>query len=194
MISLTAPKPMLQGLFKPTAAKPTFDAAVRGELAVLYRVAKRLVRNEADAEDLVGSALLQAARAWEGFDGRFVRSWLVQILRNEHLMLLRKRGRRPEVAFEEGREPSDEGFWEAIAWGAVGDDVLRELDRLPEEYRLAVALIDVEEMAYDEAALALGVPVGTVRSRLFRGRRLLRARLVHCVGEGYAPQTPRDTE
>ena len=194
MLSLTHPKPMVQSLFRPAPTKPSFDAAARGELPVLYRVARRLAGSDADAEDLVGSALLQAARAWEGFDGRYVRSWLVQILRNEHLMLVRKRGRKPEVAFEEGHEPSDAGFWEAVAWGAVGDDILRELDRLPEEYRLAVALCDVEEMAYDEAALALGVPVGTVRSRLFRGRRLLRARLVHCVGEGYAPQTARDTE
>lgn len=186
--------PMLKGLLKPATAKPTFDAAVRGELPVLYRVAKRLATNPADAEDLVGSALLGAAKAWETFDGRHVRSWLVQILRNEHLMLLRKRGRKPEVLFEEGHEPSDEGFWEAISWSAVGDDLFRELDRLPEDFRMAVALCDVEEMAYDEAAAALGIPVGTVRSRLFRGRKLLRARLVRCVGDEVAPQGARDTE
>lgn len=194
MLSLTLSKSMLSGSLKNAPAKPTFDAAVRGELVVLYRVAKRLARNDADAEDLVGSALLKAAKAWEGFDGRFVRSWLVQILRNEHLMLLRQRGRKPEVAFEEGQEPSDEGFWEAVSWSAVGDDLVRELDRLPEEYRMAVALCDVEEMAYDEAARAMGVPVGTVRSRLFRGRKLLRARLVRIVGEEYAPQGRLDTE
>lgn len=185
---------MLSGLFRPAPAKPTFDAAVRGELAVMYRIAKRMARNEADAEDLVGSALLQAAKAWDAFDGRYLRSWLVQIMRNEHLMLLRKRGRKPEVAFGEDQEPSDEGFWEAVSWGAVGEDLMRELDRLPEEYRLAVALCDVEEMDYNEAAVALGVPVGTIRSRLFRGRRLLRARLVRSVGEEYAPQGARDTE
>lgn len=178
----------------PASAKPTFDAAVRGELPVLYRVAKRLANHESDAEDLVGSALLAAAKAWKDFDGRFVRSWLVQILRNEHLMLLRKRGRRPETALEEAHEPSDEGFWGAVSWSAVGESLMRELDRIPEEYRLAVVLCDVEEMAYDEAALAMGVPVGTVRSRLFRGRRLLRARLVRCVGEDYAPEGARDTE
>ena len=187
------PPPMLSGILRP-ATRPTFEAVLREELPVLYRVAKRLIRNDADAEDLVGSALLQAAKAWEGFDGRHVRSWLVQILRNEHLMLLRRRGRRPETAFEEGQEPSDEGFWEAVSWGAVGADLVRELDGLPEDFRMAVALCDVEEMAYDEAAIALGVPVGTIRSRLFRGRRLLRARLVQSVGEEYAPQGARDTE
>lgn len=163
----------------------SFESAVRGELAVMYRIARRLTLNDADAEDLVGQALFQAAKAWGGFDGRFVRSWLIQIVRNEHHGLLRKRARHPETPLEDVGEPSDEGFWEAVSWSAVGDDLLRELDRLPEEYRIAVALCDVEEMAYEEAATALGIPIGTVRSRLFRGRRLLRARLAHCVGPEY---------
>lgn len=194
MLNLAVPrKPMPILLSTPAPRKPPFDAAVRGELTVLYRVARRLALNESDAEDLVGSTLLQAARAWDGFDGRYLRSWLVQILRNEHLGLLRRRGRRPEASLEEAVEPSDEGFWEAVSWRAVGDDLIRELDRVPEDYRMAVVLCDVEGMAYEEAAKAMGVPVGTVRSRLFRGRRLLRARLVGCVGEGYAkPEDGRD--
>jgi RNA polymerase sigma-70 factor (ECF subfamily) len=80
-------------------------------------------------------------------------------------------------------EPSDDGFWEQVSWNAVGENILRELDKIPEEYRLAVALCDVEEMSYEEAAQALEVPVGTVRSRLFRGRRLLRAKLVHIMDD-----------
>ena len=157
--------------------KLSFEDVVRTELPVLYRVARRLARNDADAEDLVGTTLLLAARAYPAFDGRHPRAWTIQILRNEFYGLTRKRANRPETALDAVAEPSDDGFWREIEWRAVGDDLMRALDALPEEYRLAVALCDVETMPYEEAARAMGVPVGTVRSRLFRGRRLLRARL-----------------
>ncbi len=162
---------------RPAGLKPPFDAVVRAELPLLYRVAKGLAPRPADAEDLVGATLLLAARAYGAFDGRFPRAWLVQILRNECYGASRKRAARPETALDAVAEPSDEGFWREIEWRAVGSDLMAALDALPEEYRLAVALCDVEEMSYDEAALAMSVPVGTVRSRLFRGRRLLRAAL-----------------
>lgn len=166
-----------------SAAKPPFETVAIDHLPVLYRIARRLTGNDADAEDAVGDTLLKAVRAYDRFDGRFPRAWLVQILRNEHLGLLRKRAIRPESQIDEAFEPSDEGFWREIEWRAVGEDLLRELDRLPEEYRLAVTLCDVEEMTYEEAAFACNVPTGTVRSRLFRGRRLLRARLAGAYGE-----------
>ena len=166
-----------------TAAKPPFETVVAAHLPVLYRVARRLCGGDVDAEDAVGDTLLKAVRAYAAFDGRFPRAWLIQILRNEHLGALRRRAVRPESQIDEAIEPSDEGFWRRIEWRAVGEDLLRELDGLPEEYRLAVVLCDVEEMTYEEAATACGVPTGTVRSRLFRGRRLLRARLVGAYGE-----------
>lgn len=172
------------GMFrKASREKPSFESVALAEIPVLYRVAKRMALNDADAEDLVGQALLAGAKAWAAFDGQYPRSWLIRILKNEHLMRVRYRGIRPEVAIDVVEEPSDDGFWQEIAWKSVGEDILRELDRLPEDYRLAVALCDVEEMTYDEAAAAIGVPVGTVRSRVFRGRRLLRARLAHLSGE-----------
>ena len=91
--------------------KPAFESVVMAELPVLYRVAKRLVRSEADAEDLVGQSLLLAAKAWGQFDGRHVRSWLIRILKNEHLGRLRSRASRPETAIEDIVEPSEAGFW-----------------------------------------------------------------------------------
>jgi RNA polymerase sigma-70 factor (ECF subfamily) len=160
-----------------------FDEAARRELPVLYRVALRLTRHEADAEDLVGQVLLQAHKAWATFDGRYVRSWLIRILKNEFYHSRRKPGAMGNLNLEMVEEPSDDGFWEQVSWNAVGENILRELDKIPEEYRLAVALCDVEEMSYEEAAQALEVPVGTVRSRLFRGRRLLRAKLVHIMDD-----------
>lgn len=163
--------------------RKSFESVALEEIPILHRVARRMTLNDADAEDLVGQALLRAVKAWNTFDGRHPRSWLIRIVKNEHLMKVRHRASRPEIPLEEAVEPTEDGFWEEVSWRAVGDDLLRELDKLPEEYRLAVALCDVEEMSYDDAAEAMDVPVGTVRSRLFRGRRMLRAKLVHLVGD-----------
>jgi RNA polymerase sigma-70 factor (ECF subfamily) len=158
-----------------------FEDVARAELPVLYRMATRLARNPDDAEDLVSQTLLLAHRAWANFDGSYARSWLLKILKNEFYATRRRKGAGTNVSIDDVEEPSDEGFWKEISWAAVGERVMQELDALPEEYRLAVALCDVEEMSYEEVAKALEVPVGTVRSRLFRGRRLLRAKLVHLV-------------
>jgi RNA polymerase sigma-70 factor, ECF subfamily len=162
--------------------KPSFESVVMTELPVLYRVAKRLVRSEADAEDLVGQCLLLAAKAWDQFDGRHPRSWLIRILKNEHLGRIRSRANKQETAIDDIAEPSEEGFWEEISWRAVGQDIMTELDKIPEEYRMAVVLCDIEEMSYEDAAIAMDCAVGTVRSRLFRGRRILRSRLAKALG------------
>ena len=137
-------------------------------------MARRLTLDPTDAEDLVATTLLSAARAWEGFDGAYPRSWLLRILRNGFLQA-RRSGKVETVEGDPdlvGEEP-----WGAIDWGLVGPHLVAHLDRLPEEYRLAVVLCDIEEMPYEEAAAAMEVAVGTVRSRLFRGRRLLRTSL-----------------
>jgi RNA polymerase sigma-70 factor (ECF subfamily) len=172
-------RPMLPS--SPKTFARSFEDQVVPEIPVLYRVARRLTRNDAEAEDLVSQTLLLAVRAWDSFDGRHLRSWLVRILRNEFTALRRRVLRKGEVALDDIVEPGDEGFWREINWRMVGDRLVVELDRLPEEYRMAVTLCDVEEMSYEEAAAAMDVPVGTVRSRLFRGRRILRARLVSMV-------------
>jgi RNA polymerase sigma-70 factor (ECF subfamily) len=164
--------------------KPQFETVVTAELDILFRVARLLVRRAEDAEDLVGQTLFLAAKAWDKFDGTYPRSWMIQILRNEHFANLRRKGGRHDVPLDEVCEPSDEGFWEEIEWKLVGDLILDELAELPDEYRMAVALCDVEAMSYEEAAYAMQVPLGTVRSRLYRGRNLLRARLVrHQIGK-----------
>ena len=113
--------------------KPPFETVARESLPVLYRIARRLTGSDADAEDAVGETLLKAVRAYPAFDGRFPKAWLIQILRNEHLGALRKRASRPETQMDEGFDPGEEGFWRAIEWRSVGEDLLRALDRLPEE-------------------------------------------------------------
>jgi len=158
--------------------KPEFEAAVLGELGLLYRVARRYAMNATDAEDLVSQTLLSAAKAWEAFDGKHTRSWLITILKNEHLKTLRYRSSRPRtVDIEQSFDIAGENAAEQIDQRAFVDDILRELDGLPEDFRMAVALCDIEQMSYEDAASALNVPIGTVRSRLFRGRRMLREKL-----------------
>jgi RNA polymerase sigma-70 factor (ECF subfamily) len=160
-------------------ANPTFGEVAHRELPVLYRVAKRMVQNDAMAEDLVGQTILLAHRNWQKFDGRFPRSWLIKLMRNEWLNSQRKAHVKAEIAIEAVSEPSDEGFWCEISVQLDAKTILEAIDQLPEEYRLAVTLCDVEEMAYEEASEALAVPIGTIRSRLFRGRKILRSRLAH---------------
>jgi RNA polymerase sigma-70 factor, ECF subfamily len=169
-------------------SRRTFEAAATRELALLYRISRRLTRKESDAEDLVSQTLFLAARAWGSFDGRYPRSWFIRIMKNEHLRTIRSsRSEAPTVALEEAPEiAASSSEWHDLDARLIGDSVIEELDKLPEEYRLAVSLCDSEGLSYQEAADALEVPVGTVRSRLFRGRRILRERLAwmqHLGGE-----------
>jgi len=158
--------------------KPEFEKVALAELPVLYRTAKRLTHNDADAEDLVAQTLLLGARGWAKFDGRFTRSWLIRILQNEFRTKLRKAATRHEEQLDEDFQGADEGFWEEIDWKLVGEEIIAELDHLPEHFRMAVSLCDVEQLSHEEAAIAMDIAPATVRSRLFRGRKLLRARLV----------------
>ena len=160
--------------------KPDFETAVRRELPVLYRVARRMVRNEDEAADLVQQALVKAFGAWRKFDGKHVRSWLIKILRNENLMRIRSDARAELVELEEG-SAVDSGFWDEVLWRNQVGRLLDELDGLPEEFKMAVVLCDVEQLSYEEAALSMDVPIGTVRSRLSRGRAMLRIRLTDSI-------------
>lgn len=157
-------------------SKHDFESSVRPELAILYRVARRLARSDDEASDLVQQTLVKAFQAWGRFDGRYLRSWLIQIMRNENLMRIRSSGKMEEVELDEAIAV-DEPFWDEVHWRAQVGRVLQELDALPVEFRIAVTLCDLEQMTYEEAAKAMDVPIGTVRSRLSRGRSMLRARL-----------------
>lgn len=154
-----------------------FERAVANELGVLYRVARRLGTTQEEAEDLVQATLIKAFKNWHQFDGRYLRSWLVRILRNERLAGLRSRKSEPEweeLTEEVGVEAP---FWRSVESHIEADQILAALEYLPEPYRLAVQLCDVEQMSYEEAAMAMEVPIGTVRSRLFRARVELRRKL-----------------
>ncbi|HPF62044.1 MAG: sigma-70 family RNA polymerase sigma factor [Gemmatimonadetes bacterium] len=151
-------------------------------LDLLYRVALRLTGDPAAAEDLVQDTMLKALRAWGSFrPGSNARAWLVTILRNQFINTWRKRTRRPtaidlEAIPELGDEdnPDPEGQFFA---SLVDDEVTRALDALPEEFRDVVLLSDLEGLPYQEVAEALEIPIGTVKSRLFRARRILQGQL-----------------
>ncbi|MFI5235508.1 MAG: sigma-70 family RNA polymerase sigma factor [Gemmatimonadales bacterium] len=177
-----------------TDTTATYEAEILPHLDVLYRVARRMTGEAADAEDLVQETLLKALRGWEGFrPGSNARAWLLTILRNAFINGYRRRRREPvtldldaadrhsiihDVA---GSDPEGEFFTKL-----VDETVLQAVDALPDDFREALVLSDLEGLAYAEIAQVLGVPVGTVKSRLFRARRLLqRALHDHAVEQGY---------
>lgn len=171
-----------------------FEAEALVHLGTLYNVALRLTREPADAEDLVQEAVLKAYRAWDRYErGTNCRAWLLTILRNTFINDYRKRSKRPEaVPFEKVEEVSifeqvREGDPEGAFFGRIVDDhVRRAIDELPEEFRTPVVLSDLEGLSYAEIAQVMGLPVGTVKSRLFRGRRRLQRRLYeYAVEMGY---------
>ena len=169
-----------------------FARYVLPELEVLARVAFSITRNNADAEDLVQETLLCAYRAIDRFDGAHPRAWLFTIMRNAEAK--RHRRRRPQLL----RDPDQAGRMEAadprsgvaspeeVVVGAEFDAVVAQcLASLPERHRQVVELVDIGGLSYAEAAEAIGVPVGTVMSRLHRARVRIRQRL---TAAGLAPK------
>lgn len=186
-----------------TPERRGFDEEALPHLDAVYRFSLRLTGSPDRAEDLVQETFLRAYRAWEQYtSGTRVRSWLFTICRNVFLRQEERRGRHDEIVEKQakrdavpsggsvvnpvwvsalGRDPEGE-FFEAI----VDDAVLRAIDELPEEYRTAVVLSDLEGLPYQEISEMMEVPVGTVKSRLFRGRRQLQKVLYdYAVEMGY---------
>ena len=169
----------------------------------LYRTALRLSRNPQDAEDLVQETYLNAFRALDRFEeGTNLRAWLFRILNNAFISQYRRRKRRPSDSLDEfsdfylydhlvegGVAPAPENPEQEVL-SRIGDEaVLRALEELPVEFRQVELLADVEGFSYREIAEVLGIPIGTVMSRLYRARRRLQ-RLLWREAEqaGYGPR------
>src|SRR5574342_555780 len=180
--------------------RESFEREALVHLDSLYRVALRLTGNASEADDLVQETMLKAYRAWHQFQqGTNAKGWLLTILRHAFINEYRRRTRHPETVdidsiepfsvFEEVQDNDPQGtFFDRI----VDDEVLRAIDQLPEQVRETVVLSDVEGLTYEEIARILEVPVGTVKSRLFRARRLLQQKLYdYAVGMGYIKGSPK---
>jgi RNA polymerase sigma-70 factor (ECF subfamily) len=179
-----------------------FERYVVPEIEVLLRVARSLTRHQADAEDLVQDTLIRAYKAIDRFDGRHPRAWLLTILRNTHIN--RNRRRRPELMRDPDLEIERAVRWPDIDDGSLPDrlvdlefeaEVGSALRSLSSTFGEVVELVDLDGLSYAEAAGVLGVPVGTVMSRLHRGRKKIRE---HLRQTGVAPnyddqQTGRST-
>jgi RNA polymerase sigma-70 factor (ECF subfamily) len=162
-----------------------FARYVLPEVEMLLRVARSLTPRPADAEDLVQDTLLRAFRAIDAFDGAHPRAWLLTIMRNAEIN--RTRRRRPKLLDDQDatldRLAATQGSGaetpEGLVVGETFDAVVADaLAQLPDRFRQVVILVDVERLSYAEAAQALGLPVGTVMSRLHRARARIRKRLV----------------
>ena len=186
-----------------------FESQVLTHLDALYAVACRLTKVPLDAEDLVQDALVKAMRARRQYQpGTNLKAWLFKILTNTFINKYRRGGLERVVLDGPDADPLADGWVSAASMRSLRDaesqalrpilqeEILRALDELPEEFRLAVVLSDVEELSYKEIADVMDCPVGTVMSRLHRGRRLLQKRLYdHAVFLGITPATdPRDEE
>jgi len=166
-----------------------FEEVALVHLDRLYHMALRLCQNRTEAEDLVQETYLRAFRHFDQFDpGTNCRAWLFAILRNTFLNRVKRQGREILEPDEGELERGGAGLSETMAplptpeeelvKHVVDGDLVRALEQLPLRFREVVLLADLEECSYKEIARICGVPTGTVMSRLFRGRGLLRKALV----------------
>lgn len=176
------------------ADRRRFEEEALPHLDTLYRVALRLSGSETQAEDLTQETMLKAFRSWHQYrPGTNVRAWLLTILRHTFINEYRKAKRaaievdvtriEPFTVFEHVQDGDPEGtFFNQL----VDEDILRAIDRLPDEFRETLVLSDVEGLPYAEIAKITEVPVGTVKSRLFRARQALQKELHdYAVEMGY---------
>jgi RNA polymerase sigma-70 factor (ECF subfamily) len=161
----------------------------------LYSAALRLTRNPSDAEDVVQETFLRAYRGFAGFqEGTNLKAWMYRILTNTFINSYRKKKRQPTEVLEDelpdwylydqlGGEGAVDSAETTVLESIPDEDVRAALDALPEAFRMAVWLVDVEGFSYKETAEILDVPIGTVMSRLHRGRKALEKGLWEKVKE-----------
>jgi RNA polymerase sigma-70 factor (ECF subfamily) len=171
------------GELGPAWVPPTWDEVVREHADRVYRLAFRLAGNRADAEDLTQETFVRVFRSLAQYAPGTFEGWLHRITTNLFLDLVRRRQRirfdaLPDDAGDRlaGTEPGPELAYEQTH---LDPEVQAALDALPPDFRVAVVLCDLEQLSYEEIAATLGIKVGTVRSRIHRGRVLLRQALAH---------------
>ena len=172
-----------------------FEAVAVPHLNDLYRTAVRLVRDPTEAQDLVQQVYLQAWKAFHRFEpGTNCRAWLFKILINEVRHYRRRWFNSKTVS--EGEQSLDEtlAFEPSVPEILQDEDVLAALDEVPREFREVILLADVQEFSYKEIAEMLGVPAGTVMSRLSRGRKQLRVKLAEYASANGVGRKPQEVD
>lgn len=186
----TAPRPVTENV--PLSAEARFQAEAMPHLNDIFRTASRILGDRARAEDVAQEVFLQAWKSYDRFEtGTNCKAWLYKILFhcvNHHR---RKWFRFPLLKETEEFLETNLAYTPPVAEHLTDAEILAALDRLPVDYRAVVLIVDVEEFAYKEASEILAIPIGTVMSRLSRGRKLLReqlAGLAQSYGIGVAQQ------
>ena len=186
-----------------------FERQALVHVDALYGAAYRLTRNARDAEDLVQDSLLRAYKFWDSFQqDSNCKAWLLRIVTNTFINEYQRRKRSREVLdAATAEQDATDGVLvqtsardkqspdQAMLSASVSDDVQRALEQLPDDFRTAVILCDMQGLSYKEIADIMETPVGTVMSRLFRGRKLLAAALKDfAVAEGYVKTEDKKPE
>jgi RNA polymerase sigma-70 factor (ECF subfamily) len=175
------------------AARMRFERTLAPHLDELYGAAMRLTRSPADADDVLQEAMARAWAFWDRFEeGTNVRAWMHRILFNTFVNGYRRKKREREILTQVHRERVPDPFWarreHSSTQTGLGDEVKEALATLPDTFRQAIELVDIGGKSYKDAAKVVGCPVGTIMSRLHRGRRLLSAQLRdYAIEEGYLP-------
>ena len=175
---------------------PEFEALVLEHMDMMYAVALRLTHNTADAQDLTQNTVVKALRFHDKFErGTYIKAWLLTILRNTFINEYRRKVRRPTHVELSGTEASKDDHPDPDVnytprsrqpeelMELLDDRVKQAVLELPEDFKQAVIMADIEDMSYKEIAERMGCPLGTVMSRLFRGRKLLREKLADYAAE-----------
>lgn len=169
-----------------------FERLAESCFSSVYGTALRLTRDAEDAQDLTQEALVRAFEAFDRFDGRNFKAWILRILTNLYINRYRRQQRVGGISSlddENSAEPAapvEEAPDRQIFDGLLGAEVEAALAQVPEVFRISVVLSDLEGLSYDEISEITEVPVGTVRSRIARGRAILRRELLtYAQQEGY---------
>ena len=177
-----------------------FEREAIPHMDLLYNYALRMTNNAQDADDLVQETYLKAYRFWDSYEqGTNIKAWLFRILKNSYINRYRKETKEPDtVDYDEVKdfystvrdastEPND--LQRTLFGNLLDDDVTKAIASLPDDFRTVVILCDIEGLSYEEIAEFVDCPLGTVRSRLHRGRKLLREQLMqYAKKRGYVAE------